>query len=318
MKPKAKAMIKHKLTSQAGLVALCGLFAALTNGCKQEPLCAELGDCGGPPPSGSWVLTPGHGSCTEDLYVPPTDTRLFGGEVPSARKEPIEPAFFDWCYLLVTNGGKNIQAKAPSFVYESGRVGRTSLTYTPDAADPRRGHYTLGTTRTGTYSFDFPALCMREFGAMDGRQALDPAGMPVGEPTNVCKQLQPQLAAAGIGEGSYPNVLCEPNPADLGGCLCYFDVSETGGGSGAYQLIDNKTIMHLPGSNFPQKVTFCNKGTSLQLTGADGAYLFGQRGLRTMDLAQSVIDPCTNGAQDGAETGVDCGGTCPMACPAPP
>lgn len=303
---------------QARLLAASGLLAAFSSGCAQEPLCPELGACGGPPPSGSWVLSPGHGSCSEDLYSPPADTRVLGGEVPTARNAPIEPALFDWCDLLVTSGGKNIQRRSPAFIYESGPIGRTSLSYTPDPTDPRRGQYTLGTTRTGTYTLDLPAVCMREFGAMDDRQALDASGMPVGPPTNVCKQIEPQIAAAGSGEGSYPNVLCEPNPDELAGCLCYFDVSETGGGTGSYQLLDSHTIMHLPYSNFPQKVTYCNKGSELQLTGANGSYLFGVKGLRTMNLAASQLDPCTDGVQGGDETGVDCGGSCPTACAAPP
>jgi hypothetical protein len=137
------------------------------------------------------VLSPGHPACIEDLYVPPQDTRVVGGEVPTARNPPLEPALFDWCDLLITSGGANIQAKSAAFIYESGPIGRTSLGYTPDPANPRVGHYTLGITRTGTYTLDFPAVCMREFGAMDGRQALDAAGNTVGPATNVCKQLQP-------------------------------------------------------------------------------------------------------------------------------
>ncbi len=312
-------MTKHPTTrSQAPLAVLCGLFAALTNGCMQEPSCPTLGACGGPPPSGGWVLSPGHPSCIEDLYIAPKDTRVYGGEVPVARNAPVEPALYDWCDLLITGSGANIQTKSGAFIYESGPIGRTTLSYTPDPGNPMAGHYALGTTRTGTYTLDFPAVCMREFGAMDGKPALDPEGKPMGPPVDVCKQLEPQVAAAGIGEGSYPNVLCERNPSDLAGCLCFFDVSETGGGSGLYQILpDHKTIMHLPSGNFPQKATFCNKGSSLELTGADGAYLFGTTGLRTMNLAASSVDPCADGAQDGDEAGVDCGGSCPMACPAP-
>jgi hypothetical protein len=305
-------MTKRMTTPKASLIALCGLFTALAGACKQEPLCPELGECGGAKPVGSWTLSPGHASCIEDLYVQQKDPRLYGGEVPSARNPVIEPAAWDWCFLLVTNGGQKIQAKQPSFFYESGPIGRATLTYEDN------GRYTLGLARTGTYYMDFPAVCMREFGAMDGRMALDEAGMPVGEPVGVCKQLEPFVKAAGIGEGSYPNVLCDTIPEDPDGCRCFFDVSETGGSSGSYQILpDGKTILHLPGTNFPQKASFCNHGDSLELTGADGAYLFGVPGLRTMNLGKSAVatDTCINGIQDGAETGVDCGGTCAAPCP---
>lgn len=292
------------------LVSPCsalGLLVALSAGCTQKPNCPALGECGGALPIGSWSLAPGHPSCSEDLYVPPTDPRLLGGEVASARSPVIEPAFFDWCNLLVTNNGASIQAKAPRFFYESGPIGWATLNYRAD------GHYTLGVSRTGTFSLDFPELCMRQFGAVDGKPAVDANGNEVTGPTNVCKQLEVPLRASGIGEGSYPNTTCEPNPRDPGGCLCYFDVTETGGSSGTYRLLDNQTILHLPGTNFPQKATFCNKGSSLQLTGTDGDYLFGQKGLRTLDLAPSA-DVCANGTQDSGESGVDCGGGCPNAC----
>lgn len=303
-------MTNSTTKSSLSLAAL-GLLSALTAGCTQKPNCPELGACGGPVPAGSWSLAPGHPSCSEDLYVPPTDPRLLGGEVASARSPVIEPAFFDWCSLLVTNNGASIQAKAPRFYYESGPIGWANINYKPESATT--GSYTLGVSRTGTFAMDFPELCMRQFGAMDGKPAVDANGNQVSGPTGVCKQLEVPLRASGIGEGSYPNTTCDVNPADPHGCLCYFDVTETGGSSGSYRLVDNHTIMHLPGTNFPQNVTFCNKGDSLQLTGADGEYLFGQKGLRTMDLAPAM-DPCTNGAQDPGEGGVDCGGTCPTAC----
>jgi len=263
-----------------GVVALGLLFAALTTGCKQEPLCPELGTCGGALPIDDWELAPGHGSCSEDLYVPAPDTRLVMADLPAARTPPPEPALFDWCILLVTNGGVGIEARPPRFYYESGPIGAASVRYQAD------GHFAAGITRTGTYVLDFPAYCMRSFGAMDGRPA-DPVNDPNGPPVNVCKQLEVPLRESGAGEGSYRNTTCEPNPDDPLGCLCFFDVSETGGPSGTYQLLNNNTILHYPFTNFPQKVTFCNKGDSLELTGTDGAYLFDVKGLRTFDLVRA-------------------------------
>ena len=181
-----------------------------------------------------------------------------------------------WCDLLVTSGGNSIQGRPARFYYESGAIGSATVRFNED------GTYSAGITRTGTFVLDFPALCMREFGAMDNRPA-EPGGPPV----NVCKQLQVPLRASGLGEGSYRNTTCEPNPEDPAGCLCAFDVTETGGSAGFYSLYNSNTLMVLPGTNFPQKITFCNKGSSLDLTGANGDYLFGQRGLRTFDLAKA-------------------------------
>jgi hypothetical protein len=275
---------RSKKRSGARAVALCGLYAALTTGCQQSVLCPALDSCGGALPVGDWVLAPGHPSCSEDLYVPPTDTRLVQGDLPPGRTPPPEPALFDWCLLLVTGPGANIQVKPPRFYYEDGPVGSASVKYDAD------GHFSAGITRTGTYTLDFPAYCMRAFGAMDGKPA-DPVNDPNGPPVNVCKQLEVPLRASGLGEGSYRNTTCEPNPADPAGCLCAFDVTETGGPSGSFQQIDGNTLLHLPGSNFPQKVTFCNKGDRLELTGTSGAYLFDVRGLRTFDLVRAPPPP---------------------------
>jgi hypothetical protein len=219
------------------------------------------------------------------LYVPAVDPRLVQADLPPGRTPPPEPALFDWCLLLVTGPGTNIQVRPPRFYYEDGPIGAATVRYEAD------GHFSAGVTRTGTYTLDFPAFCMRAFGAMDGKPAFDPTNPDAGPPVNVCKQLEAPLRQSGMGEGSYQNTTCEPNSADPAGCLCTFDVSETGGPSGSYQLFDDHTIVHLPGSNFPQKATFCNRGDSLELTGANGAYLFDVRGLRTFKLQRVTTPP---------------------------
>lgn len=279
-----------KLLSTSALFTspLLGAVALLSTGCMQEPLCPEQGTCGGPVPAGTWQLQAGYGSCTEDLYVPPTDPRLRGGEVPVARQPIIESAFFDWCTGLLTNGGMTIQTRAAVFVFDSGQVGTSTLSYTPDPVKPGEGTYQLGSVRTGTYFFDFPAYCMRNFGARDGRPAYDTAGMPLGGPTNVCKQLEVPLNDSGVGEGAYQDIVCNPSPNDPEGCLCQFDVGATSGSTGDYRLLDSNTILHTTSTSSPHKVTFCNKGSSLELTGANGSYLFGLKGLRTMTMAKSV------------------------------
>jgi hypothetical protein len=141
--------------------------------------------------------------------------------------------------------------------------------------------------------------------------------MPPGPPGNVCKQLEIPLAKSGKGEGSYPNTSCDPNPEDPQGCLCRFDVTETGGPTGRYELLSQNEILHYSSGNFPAKITFCNKGGTLEMTGADGAYLYNNRGLRTMNLKKVEVPVCANSMQDAGEEGVDCGGTCPTPCAAP-
>jgi hypothetical protein len=291
-------------------------LAVLAVGCKQDPLCPALDGCGGPLPTGvkpntdsNWVLAPGHPSCSEDLYVPVTDTRLAMGNIVSAGTPYPEPAVYDWCVLLVTGpgAGDGIQVKPPRFFYQSGQIGFATVKFQAD------GHFSTGISRTGTFILYFPEFCIRAFGAMDGM--TDPnTGMAY---PNVCKQLETPLASSGIGEGSYPNTICVPNddenrqmleqmgarldvPADPFGCLCRFDVDETGGPAGTYARFDDNTIIDYPdavGSSYYQRTTYCLQGDNLKLTGADGAYLFDQKGLRTMDLVRTCKDSseCASG-----------------------
>lgn len=310
MKLEDLGMSSRTSARAAGVVLLGGLLASLAGGCKQAVLCPALGECGGtfeqligPPrtnPDGTpalrqqeWVLAPNHPSCTEDLYLPATDTRLFMGNIPTTQMPFPEPAVFDWCLLLVTGPsapGQNIRVTPPRFYYESGEVGAASVKY------DEMGHFSAGTTRTGKFYLDFPSFCVRAFGAKDG-DPIDPVNDPMGPTGPLCKQLEVPVAQSGLGEGSYRNTKCDPSPADPGGCVCSFEVTETGGPSGHFQLLDGNTIMHLPGSNFPQKATFCVQGDTLQLTGANGAYLFDQRGLRTFDLVKAcnVDTECASG-----------------------
>ena len=302
-----------------GLLAL----ASLVTGCTQTPACAELGSCGGPPPVGAWALAPGHGSCSEDLYIAPPDTRLVKADQPVARTPPPENALYDWCDLLVTSGGLGIQSRPARFSYESGPIGAAWLRY------DQNGNYDVGLIRTGTYSIDFPALCMREFGAMDNRPINAPKDPTTPHNATVCQQLEAQI----VSTSSHRNTLCRANPQDPAGCLCQFDVSDLSGGSGTYRGLNSTTLMHLLNSVYPQKVdpmtgawltvagadfpenaTYCNKGSTLQLTGANGEYLFNQPGLRTMDLVPTTIN-CTDGMKGPTEDGIDCGPACPNSCP---
>jgi hypothetical protein len=273
------------MTPTGKLAILGGLFLALTSGCAQKPLCPELGSCGGPDPIGNWDLAPGYPSCTEDLYLPATDKRLIAATVPAKMQPLPEPAVYDWCDLLV-NGGRPTPTQAgfynqPGFYYESGQVGQANLRINAD------GTYTLGFARTGVFQLEFPAACVRQYGAMDGA-ALNPTD-PSSATGNVCKQLEGPVNDSGIGEGSYSNTVCEPNPNDLGGCLCQFDVSETGGPFGRW-FRDGNTLTFVLQTNFPAKATFCNQGDSLELTGADGEYLFGVKGLRTFKLKHTIVN----------------------------
>jgi len=272
MSSKAQVMT----TKTISVLALSSIFGALSSGCAQQPLCPELGSCGGEDPIGSWVLAPGYPSCTEDLYNAPTDKRLTEATMPAAGHPAPEPAVYDWCDMLVASGGPMVQLHQPGFLYESGQIGVAEARINAD------GTFNMNITRTGTFTLDFPAVCVRQFGATDGKP-IDPAD-PTSPAANVCKQLEPHIAASGLGEGSYRNTLCDPNPADPGGCVCRFDVTETGGPGGYWKRYDSNTLLFIPQVNFPGKVTFCNRGTSLEMTGADGDYLFGQKGLRTLSL----------------------------------
>jgi hypothetical protein len=193
----------------------------------------------------------------------------------------------------------SILASDPRFSFEHSTIGAAFVHYDPIGANGS-GTYSAGLTRTGTYTIEFPALCIRQFGAVG----------------DVCGALQAQLAP------SQKNLQCLANPVDPAGCVCRFDVAVQSGGSGIYQQLDSHTLLHelnltfpskSPAAAFPQRVTYCNKGNRLELTGADGAYLFDEPGLRTMDLGATTIN-CADGVQGLGEDGVDCGLACPNRC----
>jgi hypothetical protein len=318
-------MIKRTMTAhpsrwswQALLSCPLALAALGLVGCKQEPLCPELGTCGGDP-AGGWHIAPGHPSCEEDLYDPQPDKRLTAGDVPPARQPPLDPAFTDWCGGLIAGSDDNIQDVGPVFYHESSPIGVANLTYV--ATSPTTGTYDFGTVYVGTYVLEFSATCMRQFGATDGKPPVGPDGLPdpTALPADICKQLEVPLRATGANTGAYFNTTCSPSTSDPGGCTCWFDNASQSGGGGTYRLLDSSTILHTPFEpSFDSRATFCRQGDTLQLTGADGGYLFNRVGLRTLDLIVAPVAPaasCTDGVQNQDETGVDCGGlTCP-ACP---
>jgi hypothetical protein len=299
------------------VLLVCGLAALLAIGCKQETYCEELGDCGGPFPFGAWTLgaspTETFGSCSEDLYIPPTDKRLVETRIPAAREQSPEPAFTDWCGGLIASAD-NVLASGPQFYTESSPIGAMTVRY--NAAD---GTYSAGFGLTGTYALTFSAACMHQFGATDGKPAPGPGGAdpdPGAPPVNVCKQLEVPLRESGTGEGAYRNTTCDPNPDEPKGCICYFDRAEVFASSGTFRVLSGNQILHMPFfPNFPSKVTYCNKGSSLQLTAADGSYLFGYPGLRTLNLGALN---CEDGLQGVGEDGPDCGFACNNSCPAAP
>jgi hypothetical protein len=300
MSSETKTMKKIAMTSGATAsfagpgakrVAVFGLFVVLAAGCdalKQQPRCPALSDCGGAVPIGNWTLNNGNSigsSCSEDIYVPPTDLRLPGGVVPAARTAPPEPALYDWCDQLITqayNSQSGIVVMAANFYTPDIQVGVASISYTAT-------NYTAGLGRTGDFILTFPNLCMKEFGATNGNPVVQ-NGAPVGDPVDICKQLEVPLHAAGNGSGAIPDTSChlDPDPNDQGGCVCNFTANEEGGGAGTYLPLDGNTLLNLPGKDFPQKVKYCNTGNELQLTGGDGQYLFGTLGLRTLDLVPAA------------------------------
>jgi hypothetical protein len=279
-------------TGRPWAVASIGLVVALTAGCKQPTLCEALGDCGGALPSGDYALVKDMGtfSCSEDLYAPPPDTRLKQADIPSARTPLVEPALFDWCQLIGTGQGTDIiRSKPPGMFPESAPIGGAILHYSAD------GTYVLSTTRTGTFDLDLPAYCMRAFGA------TDMGGM------NLCQRLEMSLNMNSAAK--YRNFHCVINtndPASNYGCFCTYDFVEVQKSAGRFIPQSASEILHLPGNDFPETVTYCNAGARLQLTGTDGEYLFDRVGLRTLDLVKITAN-CTDGVQGPGEEGVDCG-----------
>jgi hypothetical protein len=298
------------------------LLAALELGCKQATLCSALSACGGGAPvgirpntDGNWVLAGNHGSCAETLYIPASDPRLQMGTAPASGTAYPEPAIYDWCVLLVAGpgGAATNLVNAPRLYEENPAFGFVTLKFQPD------GHFSSGITHTGNFVLDLPAYCVSAFGATAG--PVDPTD-PTSPPVDVCKRLEPALYLATVNTGAVKNTQCNANTedyraqlsaegvildgaADPGGCLCRYDLDATAGPAGTYEILDGNIIRDYPdavNSNFPQESTFCLQGDDLQLTGANGAYLFDQKGLRTMDLVRGCTDgtDCASGQCDNS------------------
>jgi hypothetical protein len=287
-------------------MALLGLALTVATGCTQSPKCDELGTCGGNP-TGDWLLSAGHPSCSESLYRPALDPRLVRGDQPPARIPLPDEAFYDWCDLLTFKTADSAMYDAnhvPTFSSSDPQIGAAWVRY--GAPVNGGGAYTVALTTTGTYVADYPPTCIRGFGAKD-----DPVLGPV------CTQLQTYLTAKGTAAR---NIACITSLEDPQACTCQFDISRVNSGSGTYAIQGN-TIVHaltarMDGSaaaDFPASATYCAESGGLQLTGKDGAYLFNQAGLRTLDLGAATIN-CADGAQGPGEEGVDCGLACNMPC----
>jgi hypothetical protein len=298
---RSRFMMRGTARSSVVLCGMIGLALALAPGCKQKAPCPALDDCGGEIPAGDWVLGPNNPSCSDDLYTPPPDPRLIQADIPVARLPPPEPALFDWCQLAVTGTGEDdILSRQPPFLFaESAPVGVATLHYETG------GRFALSTTRTGTFTLEFPAFCMRAFGA------TTKSGV------NVCTQLQTSLQKKQAKK--YRNITCVLDDAERpeqSGCVCAFDLMEVQESVGRFVPQSRDTILHLSGKSFPEEVVYCHQGDRLQLTAAEGAYLFDRPGLRTMDLTRlpATSFNCTDRMQGVGEDGIDCGPVCPIMC----
>jgi hypothetical protein len=254
---------------------------------------------------GNWILGTNGEPCSEDLWVPPADPRLMQADLPAARTPFPEPALFDWCQLLVTGPAEDIVSRPPPFLYaESGPIGKATVSFSIDKEGRQR--FGVVTARTGRFEIDYPAFCMRAFGATN--KSPDMGG-------DVCQQLAVSLGKK--GGRRYHNIACQlqtDDPPDQAGCYCQFDLTDYQESSGIFQQRSARTIRYLSGGGFPQTTTFCHRDNSLQLTGNNGEYLFDRVGLRTLSMVKTDAINCDDGLAGIGEDGIDCGAACEFMC----
>jgi hypothetical protein len=337
----------HQLSLGGGLgIAAAALCSVLLSACAAGPQCKELGDCGGSP-LGAWssndAADPG---CLDGPYFTPTtvtaagaafDPTLYGRPSPVAGQSPAQPTLADWCEGLVLQKDRtNILGGRVTFVFQDPKITRFSVIYNADLT------YTAGFVRSGRFAQYYSQTCLTEFGqdpndcasiqatvqmedlsgqwqnatctpvpsgGCDCAYASSAGPAHLSGQALTCKVSEIIMNREGTNE-TFKNVACVPD-LSRGGCNCGYDTAFANGDIGVYTVSGNVITNHSQNpSDYPSKITFCQQGDSLQVSGYQNSYLFNKAPVRTFRLnrSASAMPPPGTGGAPAAAAGAPAGG----------
>jgi hypothetical protein len=154
--------------------------------------------------------------------------------------------------------------------------------------------YSFAALLYGPQSFELSSYCLTAHGV-----ALS------------CDELTAAIREVWNSEPAVQNLICGPE-ADGLGCVCNYDMVLNTGPAGSWAA-GGSLITHFDAQKGPAfQANYAVSGNRLSLSGYHRTSLFGQEGLRALELARVV---CTDGLHGPGEDGPDCGPYCASPCP---
>jgi hypothetical protein len=261
------------MKAKATFLAVAACLALAPAACRMDDPCAPTGDACGGDPTGTWMIT---NSCREPAYQAPDPVTYYGQSDTTARQPPPEQTSSDWCaYLKWTTQG---EATEFSFPHDTLAVNGGEVIY------DGTGAYAAQPVTFGSGSADLSASCLSRFATV-----YQCASFGTATPTPGVRSLTDDLSThSGMMGAGQQNIICADD--GNGGCLCTYDlISEpTGGGLSGNWSTQGSVLTHFGGTNpLPSQADLCVSGDSMTLWGHDSTDVWGQAGLRTVNLMRS-------------------------------
>jgi hypothetical protein len=289
----------HRLLWVTLAAALLGL-----PGCAIDEHCEALGDCGGRVLSNGatdfyladgnvdtqWWAFAGN-ECQDPMNTPPANATLLNQPPHLSNENPPERTSADWCSNLVIRADRTI--KSVNLWFPQIPLLDAKLTYSGanDAVD--EGYYQLQMRYFKRMRADFSAQCLTAQGVVMG-----------------CTEFTAAMRTALAQEPNITQIVCGPGPQQ--GCSCIYDMLLVTGVTGPWRSSNGVLTHYNDIGDFPAEADYCAGTDTLEMSGHDRSWLFGQTGLRTMQFVRAT---CSDGLRNQEELGVDCGGPCATACP---